>query len=59
VHLCATQEKVNGVCRKHAIPFYSADSFGYRAFFFADLAGHSFVVCVASSPSPFARERLG
>jgi ubiquitin-like 1-activating enzyme E1 A len=40
----ATIEKVNGICRKHGIPFYAADSFGYRAFFFADLGGHGYVV---------------
>jgi ubiquitin-like 1-activating enzyme E1 A len=39
-----TITKVNIICRKHGIPFYVAESFGYRAFFYTDLANHSYVV---------------
>jgi molybdopterin/thiamine biosynthesis adenylyltransferase len=40
---CLAQVKVNEICRKKSIPFYSAETFGMDAMFFCDLSEHQFV----------------
>ena len=41
---CAVDEsfRINEICRKHNIPFYSGDVFGFSGFFFIDLLEHKF-----------------
>lgn len=41
---CAVEDsfRMNEVCRKHNIPFYSGDVFGFSGFFFVDLLEHEF-----------------
>ena len=34
--------RVNEICRKHSIPFYSGDVFGFSGFFFVDLLEHEY-----------------
>jgi ubiquitin-like 1-activating enzyme E1 A len=42
------QVKVNEVCRKHSIKFYSADTWGYYGYYFVDLGNHEYVEEVSS-----------
>ena len=34
--------RINEICRKHSIPFYSGDVFGFTGFFFVDLIEHEY-----------------
>ncbi|XP_045028314.1 SUMO-activating enzyme subunit 1 isoform X1 [Daphnia magna] len=34
--------RINAICRKHSIPFYSGDVFGFGGFFFVDLLEHEY-----------------
>jgi len=34
--------RINAVCRKHSVPFYFGDTFGFVGFFFVDLIEHEF-----------------
>lgn len=34
--------RINAICRKHNIPFYSGEVFGFFGFFFADLLEHEY-----------------
>ncbi|XP_057368697.1 SUMO-activating enzyme subunit 1-like [Daphnia carinata] len=34
--------RINDICRKHSIPFYSGDVFGFGGFFFVDLLEHEY-----------------
>ena len=31
--------RINAICRKHSIPFYSGDVYGFSGFFFCGFAG--------------------
>lgn len=34
--------RINNICRKHSIPFYSGDVFGFSGYFFVDLLEHEY-----------------
>ena len=34
--------KINTACRKHSVPFYAGDVFGFTGYFFVDLIEHEF-----------------
>lgn len=34
--------RINAICRKHSIPFYTGDVFGFSGFFFVDLLEHEY-----------------
>lgn len=43
---CCTQEvllKVDQICNKHGIKFFTGDVFGYHGYMFANLGEHEFV----------------
>lgn len=46
--VCATQLdveecfRINSICRKHSIPFYSGNVLGFFGFFFVDLLEHEY-----------------
>jgi len=34
--------RINAACRKHNVPFYVGDTFGFVGFFFVDLIEHEY-----------------
>lgn len=46
--VCATRApveesiRINNICRKNSIPFYSGDVFGFSGYFFVDLLEHEY-----------------
>ncbi len=34
--------RINDICRKHSIPFYSGDVYGFSGYFFVDLLEHEY-----------------
>ncbi len=34
--------RINEACRKHSVPFYSGDVFGFGGYFFVDLLDHEY-----------------
>ena len=46
--VCSTRQpieesiKINNYCRKHGVPFYCGDVFGFFGYFFVDLLEHEY-----------------
>ncbi|NXB71751.1 SAE1 enzyme, partial [Donacobius atricapilla] len=43
---CCSQEsmvRINQICHKHGVKFFTGDVFGYHGYMFADLGEHEFV----------------